>query len=75
MRHHKVDPFVTQQREFQFHTGAIVGMICGAYYGCKAIPERWLKAMDDEVIIQCRDQTKQLIQLSPRYRALEGESS
>jgi len=27
-------------------TGAIVGMLAGAYYGMEAIPRRWLKKMD-----------------------------
>ncbi len=37
-------------------TGAIAGMLAGAYYGEQAIPRRWLRALNSEVTKQCSDQ-------------------
>ncbi len=45
-------------------TGAIAGMIAGAFYGAPAIPKRWLKKMDQKVLAECEDQARQLIDLS-----------
>lgn len=47
-------------------TGAIAGMIAGAFYGADAIPGRWIKALDDEVADQCRQQTDDLLALSQK---------
>jgi len=45
-------------------TGAIAGMIAGAYYGLDAIPKRWLKRLDPDTTRQCREQAVQLLALS-----------
>lgn len=42
-------------------TGAIAGMIAGAYYGEDAIPARWLNRLDDLVERQCRQQAVALL--------------
>lgn len=42
-------------------TGAIVGMMVGAYYGLDAIPPRWLKALDPSVGAACRKQARALV--------------
>lgn len=46
-------------------TGAILGMIAGAYYGIDAIPKQWQQALDQDVLQQCHDQALALLQLSP----------
>jgi len=45
-------------------TGAIAGMIAGAYYGMDAIPERWLKKLDSDTDLLCRKQAIELLTLS-----------
>lgn len=42
-------------------TGAIAGMIAGAYYGLDAIPKRWLKKLDPVTTKLCRAQASQLL--------------
>lgn len=42
-------------------TGAIAGMLSGAYYGTRAIPESWLNALDDDVRMSCERQALALI--------------
>lgn len=42
-------------------TGAIFGMIGGAYYGQQAIPRRWLNTLDDAVRAECESQARALI--------------
>ena len=42
-------------------TGAIAGMIAGAFYGLDAIPERWLKALDPVVRGRCEAQALALV--------------
>jgi len=54
-------------------TGAILGMIAGAYYGSNAIPEQWRKAMNQEVLLQCREQALALLQLAPVGIGLRSE--
>ncbi len=49
-------------------TGAICGMLAGAYYGMEAIPGRWLKKMDRKVINEIELVTDKLIQASPLFR-------
>lgn len=44
-------------------TGAIAGMIAGAYYGLDAIPVRWLNGLDKAIACQCREQAGQLLSL------------
>ncbi|GAB6040589.1 ADP-ribosyl-[dinitrogen reductase] hydrolase [Endothiovibrio diazotrophicus] len=42
-------------------TGAIAGMIAGAYYGLDGIPERWLKSLDPGVRAHCERQAVALL--------------
>lgn len=44
-------------------TGAIAGMLAGAYYGVEAIPPRWLKKLDRQVRRQVEQQALALLQL------------
>lgn len=44
-------------------TGAILGMIAGACYGSRAIPDRWLKKLDKKVKRHCRDQALALLRV------------
>lgn len=46
-------------------TGAILGMIAGAHYGAKAIPQRWLEALNRDVREVCEAQALDLLELSP----------
>ncbi|MRR36355.1 ADP-ribosyl-[dinitrogen reductase] hydrolase, partial [bacterium] len=50
-------------------TGAICGMIAGAFYGMEGIPQRWRKKMDRKTMDAIADLTHQIIALSP---ALHG---
>lgn len=47
-------------------TGAIVGMIAGAYYGLDELPERWLREMDSGVLEACKAQSIALLELAHR---------
>lgn len=42
-------------------TGAIAGMIAGAFYGLNAIPSRWLKKLDADITRRCREQAMALL--------------
>jgi ADP-ribosyl-[dinitrogen reductase] hydrolase len=46
-------------------TGAIAGMLAGAYYGMESIPKRWLKQLDSNVAKQCTNQAEALLTLAP----------
>ncbi|MDH3998142.1 MAG: ADP-ribosyl-[dinitrogen reductase] hydrolase [Desulfuromonadales bacterium] len=46
-------------------TGAIAGMIAGAFYGLDAIPARWLKKLNKEVKAEVENQAVRLVKLSP----------
>ena len=46
-------------------TGAIAGMIAGAFYGLEEIPARWLKKLKREVREEVEDQAVSLVELSP----------
>jgi ADP-ribosyl-[dinitrogen reductase] hydrolase len=46
-------------------TGAIAGMLAGAYYGIESIPRRWLKKMDRKVVDEVTMLAEQLVALSP----------
>jgi ADP-ribosyl-[dinitrogen reductase] hydrolase len=46
-------------------TGAIAGMIAGAFYGLDEIPVRWLKKLNPEVKKEVEAQAVQLVKLSP----------
>jgi ADP-ribosyl-[dinitrogen reductase] hydrolase len=45
-------------------TGAIAGMIAGAYYGLPDIPTEWLSIIDSQVRASCRNQAKSILNLS-----------
>ncbi len=49
-------------------TGAIAGMIAGAFYGLDAIPKAWLKRLDANVRQDIEDLTPRLLRLSPLAR-------
>lgn len=49
-------------------TGAIIGMLAGAYYGMDSIPLRWLKKMDRKVICEIEVLTGKLVSASPLGR-------
>lgn len=51
-------------------TGAICGMLAGAYYGMEAIPKRWLKKMDNSVIAEIEIVVERLIAASPAGRIM-----
>jgi ADP-ribosyl-[dinitrogen reductase] hydrolase len=42
-------------------TGAIAGMLAGAYYGSNEIPIQWRKSLDVRVMLACRDQALKLM--------------
>ena len=46
-------------------TGAICGMLAGAYYGMEAIPKRWIKKMDRSVLAEIEKVTDKLVAASP----------
>jgi ADP-ribosyl-[dinitrogen reductase] hydrolase len=45
-------------------TGALAGMLAGGKYGVQQIPERWLKALDERIVTQIRQQTSDLVRLA-----------
>jgi ADP-ribosyl-[dinitrogen reductase] hydrolase len=46
-------------------TGAIAGMIAGAFYGVEGIPARWLKKLDGRVREEVDEAAGRLVRLSP----------
>jgi ADP-ribosyl-[dinitrogen reductase] hydrolase len=50
-------------------TGAIAGMLGGALYGAREIPQRWLDKLDPQVLAEIHQQVKGLLNLSGNYRA------
>lgn len=46
-------------------TGAIAGMLAGAYYGLDGIPSRWLKKLDKDVRNVCEFQAERLLGIAP----------
>jgi ADP-ribosyl-[dinitrogen reductase] hydrolase len=46
-------------------TGAIAGMIAGAFYGLESIPVRWLKKLNKDVKADVEEQAVRLVKLSP----------
>jgi ADP-ribosyl-[dinitrogen reductase] hydrolase len=42
-------------------TGAIAGMLAGAYYGVNEIPVNWRDCLDVDVLRECRDQALKLL--------------
>lgn len=53
-------------------TGAICGMLAGAYYGREAIPRRWLKKLDKQLVIELEQHADRLILASPAGAAMAG---
>ncbi len=45
-------------------TGALAGMLAGAKYGLECIPARWVIQLDQQVVLQIRQQTSALIRLA-----------
>lgn len=45
-------------------TGAIAGMLAGAFYGSDNIPVQWLKSLDDRVKKDCEAQSIQLLTMA-----------
>lgn len=56
-------------------TGAIAGMLAGAYYGVAAIPADWQVGVDQEVVGQCVEQARDLLTLSPWSRQHSAATS
>lgn len=54
-------------------TGAIAGMIAGAFYGLDALPGAWVRRLDHQVREEVMDSAEQLLQLSLFWR--QGRSS
>jgi len=50
-------------------TGAICGMVAGAFYGMEGIPRRWTKRMDRKTMDEVNDLADRIIALSPALRA------
>lgn len=46
-------------------TGAICGMLAGAYYGMEGIPLRWIKKLDQKVLAEIEKVTPVLLKASP----------
>lgn len=55
-------------------TGAIAGMIAGAFYGLQAIPTRWLKKLNKQVRAEVEMQAASLVRLSPWFVKHSEES-
>ena len=51
-------------------TGAILGMIAGAFYGLDSIPQRWMRAIDAEARTSVLRQSESLLRLSPFCRGI-----
>jgi ADP-ribosyl-[dinitrogen reductase] hydrolase len=49
-------------------TGAICGMLAGAYYGMESIPPRWIKKLDQKVLAEVKLMADQLVIASPLFR-------
>jgi ADP-ribosyl-[dinitrogen reductase] hydrolase len=49
-------------------TGAICGMLAGAYYGMDSIPQRWLKKLDKQVLAEISLLSDKLVNASPLGR-------
>lgn len=51
-------------------TGAIAGMIAGAFYGPDALPGAWVRRLDSRVSAEIMDSAAYLLQLSPFWQHL-----
>jgi len=47
-------------------TGAVAGMLAGAFYGLDALPKRWLRRLDKEVYREIERLVPRLLELSPQ---------
>lgn len=52
-------------------TGAIGGMLAGAFYGLDALPRRWLSKLDKNVYAEIETLVPRLLELSPWNQSLE----
>lgn len=48
-------------------TGAICGMLAGAYYGMEGIPLRWIRKLDQKVLAEVEQMTPLLLQAHPHH--------
>ncbi len=55
-------------------TGAIAGMIAGAFYGLDAIPRKWLRKLDPSVRQEVAEMAVRLVNLSPLMERGRGDS-
>lgn len=46
-------------------TGAIAGMLAGAFYGYSSIPARWINKINQQVLHNCEQQAEALINIAP----------
>lgn len=51
-------------------TGAIAGMVAGAFYGSQQLPKKWLKKLDSQVCSEAATLAERLVRLSPLGRRL-----
>ncbi len=51
-------------------TGAIAGMIAGAFYGFDELPKKWLKKLDKQVLQEVETLAERLVALSPLGKKL-----
>jgi ADP-ribosyl-[dinitrogen reductase] hydrolase len=51
-------------------TGAICGMLAGAYYGMGGIPTRWIKKMDKKIVAEIDSYALRLVAASPAGRSI-----
>ncbi len=56
-------------------TGAIAGMIAGAFYGLDQLPKAWLKKLDKQVQQEICELTPQLLALSPYGATRDTDSA
>lgn len=49
--------------------GALAGMLAGATYGAKSIPESWLRVLDKSVVAEINRQVPELLQISEKHSA------
>jgi ADP-ribosyl-[dinitrogen reductase] hydrolase len=52
--------------------GAIVGAIAGAFYGLEQIPQRWVAALDRDMVNEIACLSRRLVELSPLGRQISG---
>lgn len=51
-------------------TGAICGMLAGAYFGMEAIPKRWIRKVDAAVVAEIEIMADRLVAASPAGRTI-----